>query len=291
MRLFRLRGVDVVCSPLLLAVLPAAYVLGRAGSAAGAFAALSAHEAAHAVSARRAGCRVDSIELQPFGFVARMDCEGASPADSAAVFAAGPVVSLCLAGAAALLCRCFPAFPASEAMSRFSDINLLLAAVNMLPALPLDGGRLLIALAGGGKNRKAVRLLSALGALVGAAFLLVFAYLSANAAFNPTFLLMGGFLIFAAIREGRAASPAVRHKRLGPRDAIAVRQIAMGSEVTLANAMRMLPVGAYAVVTVLDSSHRRVAALDEAELSEAASALGASATLASAVAYRGGKMV
>ena len=281
MRLFRLRGVDVVCSPPLLLALPAAYVMGRAGAAAMAFLALSAHEAAHAASAKRAGCRVDSIELQPFGFVARLDCGAASPADAAAVFAAGPAVSLCLSGAAALVSMKLAglvspwAVGAYSAMRRFSDYNLLLAAVNLLPALPLDGGRLL----------------SALGALVGAAFIAVFALLLKEGAFNPTFLLMGGFLVFAAIREGRAASLPIRHRRLGPRDAIAVREIAMGKEVTLASAMRMLPVGAYAVVAVLDASHRRIASLDEAELVSAAQALGASATLANAVAYLGGKMV
>lgn len=305
MRLFRIGGTDIVCSPLLLLALPAAYVLGRVGTAASAFCALTAHEAAHAAAAKRAGCRVDSIELQPFGFVARLECGSASAGDAFAVFAAGPVISLCLSGCAALIAAKLgsaqPGFAgrAAELMRRFSDHNLLLAAVNLLPALPLDGGRLIRAVSempcrahGRTSGKKlVVRLLSASGALIGAAFTAAFFILLANGAVNPTLIIMGVFLFIAAISEGRSALPIARHKRLGPRDSIGLRQIAAGQEVSLAAALRMLPRGEYAVITVLDASHNRIGSIDEAQLAAAAEALGAAATLRSAVAYCGRKVL
>ena len=299
MRLFRFRGADIVCSPLLLLALPAAFMLGRGWQTVTVFASLSLHEAAHAAAAKRAGCTVTSIEAQPFGFVARLSCASCDPHDTAAVFAAGPIASLSLAAAAALMAMYLPGIikAAGEAgvdpngISRFlrglSSKNLLIASVNMLPALPLDGGRLIAALVSASARLPqkrspaglAVRLLSASGVAIGAAFAAATPLLYLNGVFNPTFSVMGVFLILAAVKELRLYGASPRHKRLSTRDVIAVRPIAVGQDVTIASAMRMLPAGAYALVSVLDASHRVIGTIDESRLAEAAAALGASASV------------
>ncbi len=300
MRLVSCRGVLITCSPLLLLALPAAYVAMGAQQLACAFIALSVHECAHAAAARRAGCRVESMEIQPFGFVARIDCRYASPHDSAAIFAAGPVASLCLAAAAALITSYVPLPRATAALlSRFSSQNLVIAFVNLMPALPLDGGRIVRALLGfesaytkKNKERLASRVLAAMGLTVGALLVAAFAVLAHSGSLNPTLPIMGVFLMIAAVKELSSRDiPAVRHRHFGEKSMLNVKQIAIGRQATVASALRSLPAGAYAVVSVVDSSMRCMGTLDEGELMLAAQSLGASATLGMAVAYCGKRVL
>ena len=288
MRLFSIRGAEVRISPALLAAIPAAAALGGVRMLLTALLSLSVHEAAHAMAAHRLGYSVGSIEIQPFGFVARLGMQKALPADAAAIYAAGPVASLSMAGLSSLLEGLIPLY--REASLGFTEYNLLIAAVNLLPALPLDGGRLLLAALSG--KRAAARILRALGTLTGAIFIAAFALLLINGAFNPTFLIMGVFLVIAAIKEKDASFP----KKLSPARllkgrALTVHQIALSEESSLSAAISLLPPGGYAVVSVVDESGGRSAELDEKQLRDAAVILGASAKIREAVALYAGKML
>jgi Zn-dependent protease/CBS domain-containing protein len=113
----------------------------------GLFASLILHELAHSLVARRFGLRVGSITLFLFGGVAELDEEPASARSEVLIALAGPVASLVLAalfwvamqmdGAAELS-------PALRALLGYlAGINLVLAVFNLLPAFPMDGGRVL----------------------------------------------------------------------------------------------------------------------------------------------------
>jgi Zn-dependent protease len=101
-----------------------------------------AHEFGHALQARREGMTIHSITLWLFGGVARF--EGFFPSGPAEirVALAGPAVSLLLGGALYGITRtgAVPGAP-TTVIWWLAMINLLLAVFNMLPALPLDGGR------------------------------------------------------------------------------------------------------------------------------------------------------
>lgn len=103
------------------------------------------HELGHSVVALRKGIRVRAITLFVFGGVAQIEREPSRPRDEFEIAVAGPVVSLLLAGI-------FYGFSqgmrsASEpfyALGRWlGQINFLLAAFNLIPGFPLDGGRIL----------------------------------------------------------------------------------------------------------------------------------------------------
>jgi Zn-dependent protease len=111
------------------------------------FASLLLHELGHAVVARREGMEIAGITLWLFGGVARFNGMFPSGRAELRIALAGPVVSLFLGllflGVAAAL----PLPDAVEGVVAWlGRINLILLAFNMLPALPLDGGRVLRAL-------------------------------------------------------------------------------------------------------------------------------------------------
>ncbi|MFE1577081.1 site-2 protease family protein [Streptomyces fradiae] len=111
------------------------------------FASLLAHELAHAIVARRNGVEVDDIVLWLLGGAARLKAEAPSPAAELRIAGVGPLVSLVLGGLFALaawgLDAVSAAGPVVEAAVWLAVINILLAAFNVIPAAPLDGGRLL----------------------------------------------------------------------------------------------------------------------------------------------------
>jgi Zn-dependent protease/CBS domain-containing protein len=108
------------------------------------FASLLAHELGHAVRARREGMEIDGITLWLFGGVARFKGMFPSAGAEFRIAVAGPLVSLAL-GIAFVLVAAFAGLPdeADGVAAWLGYINLLLLAFNMLPALPLDGGRVL----------------------------------------------------------------------------------------------------------------------------------------------------
>jgi Zn-dependent protease len=111
------------------------------------FGSILLHELGHAVQARRDGMRIEGITLWLFGGVAAFS--GGFPSANAElrIAAAGPAVSAVLAGA--FLGLWFvPGVPESAAgvLGWLGVINVALLVFNLIPALPLDGGRILRAL-------------------------------------------------------------------------------------------------------------------------------------------------
>ena len=107
------------------------------------FASLLGHELGHALQARREGMEIEGITLWLFGGVAKF--RGLFPSAGAEfrIAIAGPLVSLVLGGMFILIARASLPFTVDGVISWLGFINLLLLVFNLLPALPLDGGRLL----------------------------------------------------------------------------------------------------------------------------------------------------
>jgi Zn-dependent protease len=100
------------------------------------------HELGHAVVARRLGVHISGIELSFFGGAAKMHDMPRSANHEVAIAAAGPAVSLMLGGLGLGLGVALH----SPFVAMIGWINLVLAAFNLIPALPMDGGRILRAL-------------------------------------------------------------------------------------------------------------------------------------------------
>lgn len=113
----------------------------------GLFASLLLHELAHSVVARHLGVPIKSITLFLFGGVAELEAEPTSARTEFWIAVAGPAMSLCLAVGFWMLGQITMWSGFSQAvvaiLTYLALINMVLGLFNLLPAFPLDGGRIL----------------------------------------------------------------------------------------------------------------------------------------------------
>ena len=194
-------------------LVPAAYWLAGAAGAGLFLASLLAHEIGHAVVARRAGLRVRGITLWLLGGVAQLEDEPASPRDELRVAIVGPAISLALAGAFGVAAAALSVVGAPAllvVMAAWLALgNVALGVFNLLPAAPLDGGRVLRGLLWrrhGNRVRAAVTATRA-GVWVGTG-LVAYGLLGAFTGWGIGTLwtaLVGWFLVIAARQERELA--------------------------------------------------------------------------------------
>src|SRR5918998_3508722 len=186
------------------------------------FGSILLHEVGHALAARREGIDVAGIDLFLFGGVMRMNRDTDSPGAEFRVAVAGPVVTLgivVLAAVAAVLIAGLDSFwdaarlsgqadasPVEVVVSLLVTMNLFLLIFNLVPAFPLDGGRIARAAAWRltGDRHRATRFAARIGIGFGwslvalAAF--VFVVVGSEAAFDAIWFAALGWLLASAAR-------------------------------------------------------------------------------------------
>lgn len=183
----------------------AAYAL--AGAAGGALLLLSVavHEAGHCLAARRAGLAVVRVTLSLVGGTFEVDEAPRGPATELRIAAAGSLTSLgCALGAAVAHVALVEgdADPLVAAVAAAAAVgNLLFVALNLLPGLPLDGGRIARAAlwAVSGREPLATRVAAMLGRAVGGALLAI--ALLASASGDAATGIWSGFLGVVLLRH------------------------------------------------------------------------------------------
>jgi Zn-dependent protease len=190
---------------------PVVYVVGGLFTAAAFMASLLVHELAHAVVARRNGLAVDGITLWLLGGVARFEGEPDSPGAELRIAGAGPLASLLLgvvlAGASAVLLLAGLNGMVAGCLAWLAAINVVLALFNVLPAAPLDGGRLVRALLWrlSGDRTKATLRAAQAGRGLGWVSMVAGFYVSLWTFSGLWLIVIGWFLIAAAgMEEGQA---------------------------------------------------------------------------------------
>ena len=182
------------------------------------FASLLAHELAHSLVARRYGLRVEKITLWLLGGVSELSGEVPSPGAEVWIAGVGPLTSLVLGGifigAAVLFAGTGPAHASvpgvfETALAYLGITNVALAAFNVIPAAPLDGGRLLRAVVWWrtGDQVKATVWASRAGQAFGWAFIVggVYAFFTTRQWTWLWFAFIGWFLAGSASAEAQQA--------------------------------------------------------------------------------------
>jgi Zn-dependent protease len=169
------------------------------------------HELAHSLVARNRGASVREIVLLPIGGVSRLENLPESAPDELAIAIVGPAASVGLAGAAALAAvglgqRLLPIdLYGGPLLARLVWFNLIIAGFNLLPAFPLDGGRVFRALL---ERRYDLERATHLAARVGRALALVL--VAVGVFVNFWFFVIGVFVYFGASAEEAATIVHVR---------------------------------------------------------------------------------
>lgn len=191
----------------------AAYWLAGAAGAALFLGSIVAHELGHAVVAQRHGVPVHEITLWLLGGVAKLGREPATPRAELRIALAGPAVSVAIGAAGLATAAAFAAAGAPALLVGLLGwlglVNLVLAAFNLLPASPLDGGRVLRGLLWRrhGDRVRATLTASRAGRFLGTAMIvsgLANTFLGVGYGTLWT-VLLGWFLVSAAAAEERMA--------------------------------------------------------------------------------------
>jgi Zn-dependent protease/predicted transcriptional regulator len=196
---------------------------------------LLVHELAHALVARRNGVKVEDITLWLLGGVSRLQGEFPDPGAELRVAGAGPLSSLLLGGlfvlAAWLVATAGARGLVVAALAWLGGINILLAVFNVIPAAPLDGGRLLRAVLWSiTKDKIKAAIWSARSGQVFGWILAVIGIYLVLAERDYSwlwFILLGWFLISAASAENHQAMLQAQLRT------VAVRQVMTANPVTV----------------------------------------------------------
>jgi Zn-dependent protease len=175
----------------------------------GLFASIILHELAHAVMAKNFGLPIGGITLFIFGGVAELRHEPKTPRSEFWVAIVGPVASIVIAGlciGAGLVAEAGGLQPFTKVMLFLAMTNTVLALFNLVPAFPLDGGRILRSLLWWrlGDLRRATRI----AATLGSAFALVLVLsglvqVLTGSAISGTWQVLIGIFLAAAASQAR----------------------------------------------------------------------------------------
>lgn len=170
------------------------------------FVCITLHELGHAITAKRFNFKTRDITLLPIGGVARMEGLPDKPMQEFLVALMGPVVNLFISLALFIVLRMAGSFPQSQESLYITtgknfwfqlySVNLFLALFNLIPAFPMDGGRILRAILSSRMQRaKATRIAARVGQFIAIAFILL------GFLYNPFLSLIGVFVFIGAQAE------------------------------------------------------------------------------------------
>lgn len=270
MQLFSVLGVPVSISPWLLLIMAVMLVTGMGNMLAVAVLAVGLHEIGHALCARALSLPVREVCFFPLGGVLKLDIPLEHAGWREAVVALfGPVVSLVLAmGAIALQNNVLK----NDFLVPFITANLTISAFNLLPALPLDGGRafraMLMSVVG---VMRATRVCVWLSRMIALCIIALFAYSAVQGAAQWMALPIGVFLFMGANQEYANMSGyfnALTNKADAfERDRVTkMRLIAVRKGASVGDVLRTLPHTQISRIVVMDEDMRALYETDESEL-------------------------
>jgi Zn-dependent protease len=231
---------------------PAA-VLAAVGLVLAVFATVVLHELGHALTARHFGIRTTEITLLPIGGIAHMERLPREPRHELLITLAGPAVNVAIAGllyAGLALAGMSPRLPVlatggavspSMLLAQLLWLNLWLAAFNLLPAFPLDGGRVLRALLAMRHHDYARA--TATAARVGRAFALLFGLAGLFVLRSPFLVVIALFVWLAAATEAAAVQTAAALERVPLTQLMVTDVRTLGPDEPLARAAELTVAG------------------------------------------------
>ncbi len=234
------------------------------------FACVVLHELGHAIAARRYGIKTPRITLLPIGGVAELERMPEKPSEEIVVALAGPAVNVVIAG---ILMLAVGASVDQEALTSMEDprlgfaarlaaINIWLVVFNLIPAFPMDGGRVLRALLAMRFGRvRATEIAGSIGQV--AAFGFGFLGLLSG---NVLLIFIAIFVYLAATAETQAIGLQDAARSLKIRDAMITHFETLGPASRLGDAANVLLGTTQHEFPIVDGSGRLRGFLTQASL-------------------------
>jgi Zn-dependent protease/CBS domain-containing protein len=200
------------------------------------------HEFGHALAAARYGIKTPDITLLPIGGVARLQRMPDKPLQELVVAIAGPLVNVVIAAAIFIGFSIRSGFgawdidnPRMGILPWLLGVNIVLVLFNLIPAFPMDGGRVLRALLATHYNyAKATRIAARVGQV------LAFGFGILGLMGNPLLILIAIFVYFGAGQEAAAAQMRDLARAMAVNEAMVTDFRALGVRDTLENAVEAL---------------------------------------------------
>ena len=273
----RIAGTEICISIGVLPILAFCIISGEGMLLICALIALILHECAHLIAARNLGYAVSRLSLYPFGAVMHLSALRADVNREWIVAAAGPLASFITASATRTISALFGI--GGEWADNFYSVNLIIACVNMLPAYPLDGGRIaksVLLRICSEKATKRLLLIFTFAISIGLTGLTASLLLHGIPAWTIAAVIP--FLVGSAIRECAAADRGTVTRLIERNAAIQGGQpqkaqiLVLHTDATIGEAMSMVSKTRYSIFYVTDG--RQGFAVDEDAVLRAASAFG-----------------
>jgi Zn-dependent protease/predicted transcriptional regulator len=218
------------------------------------------HEFGHILVARRYGVQAPEVTLLPIGGVASLQAMPEKPSQEFAIAIAGPAVNFVIAVVLLLLVGSFDSAdlarlddPRVSLLARLADANLFLAVFNLIPAFPMDGGRVLRALLAMELGRpRATRI----AASVGQAFAFGLGFLGLFG--NPLLIFIAIFVYVAAAGEAQMTAIHESARGLSVAQAMETRFASLPADARLADAVDALLATAQQEFPVIDGFNKPI---------------------------------
>ncbi|HWG00855.1 MAG TPA: site-2 protease family protein [Trebonia sp.] len=228
------------------------------------------HELSHSIVARGYGLPVRRIVLYPLGGVSEIDKEPETPLREFCVSAAGPALSLVLAGIGWGLTNVFVTGWSGELVWQLLWVNIIVGVFNLAPGLPLDGGRMLRAVIWKFTKKPATATIAAawVGRGLAVALLLFVLYYARSLTGGVWFAaiwvaVIAAFMWIGAGQSIRATKFRERLPELQARR-LARKAVSVPASTPLAEAIRRADESRARAVVVVDHDNKPVAILNEA---------------------------
>lgn len=216
------------------------------------------HEFGHVMAAKGYGIKTPDITLLPIGGVARLERMPRKPSQEFVVALAGPLVNVIIAGAIYLAfgiqAAIHTGYEFGQAGHFFEKLmvwNVIMVVFNLIPAFPMDGGRLLRALLAMFLDYgRATRTAASVGQGIA---MLVVVYMLLFATFNPMILLIAFFIFMAAGQEAAAITQQEATQNLRVRDAMLTDFTVLPADARLQDGVDLLLAGTQQDFPVLDT--------------------------------------
>lgn len=220
------------------------------------------HEAAHARAAASRGYRLDDITLMPYGASLKIYGRLAEK-DALAVLSAGIIANFVFVIITAALWWLIPeAYPYTYPLV---NANIVIGGINLLPCLPLDGGRLFDLLIKNKKLKTFVNLAAGISAIaLFVALFIVSCFNKINFSFLVFALFLGSYMVFPPSR----ATLEIFNKK---QDFAEVNEVVINEKTPLYRIMRKAEQRHYSRFTVTDKRGAKLGTIEESDLSLLAS--------------------